>query len=757
VAAPHRPSRRDDSTLGPDQLDLIVRRLDRLPTLPAVLERILELTRAAGEQPGAAGPPALREIVDLIRADPALTARVLSVLHAASSPFRTVAEAVERIGPEAVRSLLLSTPAFSAGPAEPDEGGGMDPVEFWRHCAAVGCAAELLGQPAKLTTPAEVVYVCGLLHDIGKLALQHVFPKSYRRVLDAVEAQRGDLAEQERKTIGVDHSLFGRRLAEHWGLPEPVRDAIWLHHQPPEAIPAGLPHRRLVAVVALADTLARREQMGFSGNVTFARSCGQQADALGISEAALAEVVGRLASAVEEHQRALGAGQGGRPTPVRELLGDANVELGRINEELRSRTDASSDRAKAFGHLCAFVSALTPDTTICDVLVRAAVLTAAARDYEPTSAAPVLAYSVCREEDEVLLACCGGGDGPAWRRLRVDPPVRRGPAAGSAAETFARWIPDPADLGDWIDASSYLHRSLTCEDRWIGGVLYPRGEREGAPRGTSEETFDALVAAMAAALAMVRARRQAAELGEQLAGASQVLVAARESFAADRTLEAMGAMATGAAHEFNNPLAVISGRAQLMAERADDEKDRATWRLIADQAQRISDIITGLMDFASPRAPKAGPVEPGRLLRGAAEAFYRSDHPKARIVRVDIDVEARTPAVEADEAQMHAAVTELLTNAANAAGSDPRIRLSAQLDPGGDGVLFTVADNGPGMDAKTLAEAFTPFFSSQEAGRRRGLGLPRTRRTVESNGGRIWIRSEPGKGTTVQFQLPPAP
>ena len=65
-----------------------------------------------------------------------------------------------------------------------------------------------------------------------------------------------------------------------------------------------------------------------------------------------------------------------------------------------------------------------------------------------------------------------------------------------------------------------------------------------------------------------------------------------------------------------------------------------------------------------------------------------------------------------------------------------------------------VRDTGPGMDARTLDSAFTPFFSAQRAGRRRGLGLPRAKRYVENNGGRIWIRTRPGEGTTVYVQLP---
>ncbi len=71
-------------------------------------------------------------------------------------------------------------------------------------------------------------------------------------------------------------------------------------------------------------------------------------------------------------------------------------------------------------------------------------------------------------------------------------------------------------------------------------------------------------------------------------------------------------------------------------------------------------------------------------------------------------------------------------------------------------VLVVVSDDGCGMDEPTLDRAFTPFFSSQKAGRRRGMGLPRVRRIVESNGGRVKIRSRAGAGTSVTVALPAA-
>ena len=101
-------------------------------------------------------------------------------------------------------------------------------------------------------------------------------------------------------------------------------------------------------------------------------------------------------------------------------------------------------------------------------------------------------------------------------------------------------------------------------------------------------------------------------------------------------------------------------------------------------------------------------------------------------------------------------IVELIANAAAAGGPAARIRLTARADEANAAVLLAVTDDGPGMDASTVARACTPFFSAQAAGRRQGLGLPKAKRYVENNRGKMWIDSKPGEGTTVAIRLPGA-
>jgi len=115
------------------------------------------------------------------------------------------------------------------------------------------------------------------------------------------------------------------------------------------------------------------------------------------------------------------------------------------------------------------------------------------------------------------------------------------------------------------------------------------------------------------------------------------------------------------------------------------------------------------------------------------------------------------PAVLVDEAQVAAALAELIGNAVQA--TDPangRIEIHAAHEASSSQVALTISDNGHGMDQATLKRAFDPFFSAKPAGRRRGMGLPKALRWVESSGGSIRLESRPKQGTRTLVLLPVA-
>jgi two-component system NtrC family sensor kinase len=202
----------------------------------------------------------------------------------------------------------------------------------------------------------------------------------------------------------------------------------------------------------------------------------------------------------------------------------------------------------------------------------------------------------------------------------------------------------------------------------------------------------------------------------------------------------------------NNPLAVISGRSQLLASQLSDPKMKAAASLVFEQSHRLSAIITELMDFAQPQPPALRSVALADVVSAAiTQAKARSD-----IADRQFDVAAiQVPAAMVDAQQVTAALSEVLENAIHATDATTgKIEISAAHDLYSSRVVLSIRDNGPGMDEGTLKRAFDPFFSAKPAGRRRGLGLAKALRWIEASGGSIRLDSRIGQGTQAIILLP---
>ncbi len=733
---------------------MIIRSLEAVPTLPAVGSRLLDYVTGLGvEDSGHLSQ--LDELTELIRLDPALTSRLLRMANCqGGQPVLTVPDAFRRLGVDSLRSSLLSVDVAGIS-REGRDRDAMDRNAFWRHSLGVAFAVSTLAEKIPVGVSPEAAFTCGLLHDIGKLALCHALPKSYARIAEAVRSRRGNFSECERRVVGTDHSVFGRRLADHWSLPRAVQDTIWLHHQPVEAIPPALPNRKLVAAVGLANTLVTQLDRSPSGNVNLPRTADQIAIQMGISLDLLSEMQTAVEEGVAGAIELLGLDQPNSEEDFSRALASANVQLGHINERLRRKVRGLASQAGALEHIRSFAASLPYDATVADALMHIA---RTVREVELEGGAArraVVAYSLDAENGELLAVCRNGSDRPEMRTLRLaqvptgqDEPQKLAPAVKALPGVVA----DPTELSDWFDPTSFIHQPLLAGGRWVGGMLLPAVAHATS---SDDHTLEALAEAMALSLATVQERNNAMVLSEQLAGASQILAETQDAIAESKTLAAVGEMAAGAAHEMNNPLAVIAGRAQLMREQATSEPERKTWETISDQAQCVSDIISELMEFASPPGPKPSLLDAADLLHQAAEAFSDSS-PQEATVFIDIKSGSPLPPLWVDREQILAVLGELIDNAAKASGGQAQIHLSAEPDEMNSAVFVEVRDTGPGMDEQTIARAYTPFFSGQKAGRRRGLGLPKAKRFVEINGGKLWIDSTVGEGTTVCLQLPVA-
>src|SRR6202012_4823791 len=128
------------------------------------------------------------------------------------------------------------------------------------------------------------------------------------------------------------------------------------------------------------------------------------------------------------------------------------------------------------------------------------------------------------------------------------------------------------------------------------------------------QELTAMAGGWSLALRTAQIREEARALSEQLAEANRQLQTAQTEILRSKTLITVGEMAAGAAHEMNNPLAVISGRSQLLASQLSEPKLRAAARLVHEQSHRLSAIISEMMAFAKPDPPRLAAVDVKELL-----------------------------------------------------------------------------------------------------------------------------------------------
>jgi len=726
------------------RVDLILQQLEQLPTLPAIAIKVLEVT--ASEDSSAV------DVVRLLESDQSLASRILQVLRRADLGVRGEVSGIERavslLGFEAVRGAVLSISVFQTFPSR-NEGSQFSREEFWKHSVAVACCAELLALTLRDTIDAHDAFICGLLHDLGKVALDAILPKSFSRVVEAADLLRGNIADLERDIIGLDHMVVGKRLAERWQLPVNVRDCAWLHGQAPEALPATVRNPRLVNLITLADLLVREQHLGYSGNYSFSLSSKALAAAIGLTEEAIKDAMAGLVDQVEPRALALGLDHASSSELYVQAISQANKELSRVSTQLATKNKKLSIRAKFFDALAGFHAELRPDAPISTVLH--AIGQTAVGVLDVSSAA---AFSLPPGTDfaEVLLF---DGAGELFETSLVDCPIRPNkPPAGDgpvlAAGEDMEWL--LSAISPRLAQDNRYWIILEADGICVGGVVWGAFTGEAHRLSAQVQELCAISNGWGLALRTAQIRDEAHKLAEQLAESNRQLQSAQSEILRGRTLITVGEMAAGAAHEMNNPLAVISGRSQLLSSQVSDPKHQAIARLIYEQSHRLSQIISELMDFAQPGVSKPERVEVAGLLERALYDAKTVDETADRKIELTL---GDVPDVTVDPKQVGAALAEIISNALQA--TDDRtglIEIHGAFDAHSNRVVLTVSDNGPGMDDFTLNRAFDPFFSSKPAGRRRGMGLAKTLRWIESSGGSIRLESRQKQGTRAIVLLP---
>ena len=230
----------------------------------------------------------------------------------------------------------------------------------------------------------------------------------------------------------------------------------------------------------------------------------------------------------------------------------------------------------------------------------------------------------------------------------------------------------------------------------------------------------------------------------------------REQLYQAEKLRALGEMAAGVAHNFNNLLTIVLGNAELIGMREElPEEIREDTARILDSARRCSAIVRRIQTFGRPVDLAATErVNLAQVIRDTVEITqpkWKSEAGReGRVIELDLNLELAKP-LDGLASVWEEILSNLIFNAVDAMPHGGTITIGARLKD--DEVEVTVADTGSGMDEKTQARVFEPFFSTK-GDRGTGLGLSTVWGMIQRMGGRVEIDSRPGEGTTFLLRVP---
>ena len=208
----------------------LIARLQSIPTLPTVALRVMEIT---------ANPKSsANDLMDIISPDVSLTSKILKI---ANSPFygltreiSSLQHAVTVLGFKEIRNLVISTVAFDSF-KNLGKNNKFDINKFWRHSFYCAIAAKTIAVDMKIES--SELFVAGLVHDIGKLAMYITFPGEFMMQAEIMNPLKIKYTafEAEKDVFGMTHDEVGMKLLKKWMFPESLLTAVGYHHRPQEA------------------------------------------------------------------------------------------------------------------------------------------------------------------------------------------------------------------------------------------------------------------------------------------------------------------------------------------------------------------------------------------------------------------------------------------------------------------------------------------------------------------------------------------
>lgn len=264
-------------------LKVLARKIQSLPTLPRVVEKLMTMVESPDVSP--------KDVGKLISSDQVLGARVLRLVN---SPFygfpgriSSISHAIILLGFNVIKGVVLSASVFDLMERSM--------VGLWEHSLGCAIAAGAISRKLGLAEPEEIS-TAALLHDIGKVLVRVSLTADYDRIMEVVNTKRVSFREAELEVLNVDHAEIGQWLSREWNLPEKLSVPIVCHHDPDGAVT----FRDRVAVVHIADAVVRACGVGNGGDPWVGQISHKAWDSIGMEGVDLEKLMKRIMEELEE-------------------------------------------------------------------------------------------------------------------------------------------------------------------------------------------------------------------------------------------------------------------------------------------------------------------------------------------------------------------------------------------------------------------------------------------------------------------------
>ncbi|HNS20968.1 MAG TPA: HDOD domain-containing protein [Sedimentisphaerales bacterium] len=730
------------------KVELAINELDSLSVPPCVAVQYLTKLAQSRFSPAS--------VVETLECEPACAAAILSLAQrraAGPVPQRhSVRLVLDRLDADDVRDALLQTKVTAGFEIDfaDQQLGSPDRKDLILHSVAVAHCARRLAEAAPDVDP-QLAWSAGLLHDIGKFALQDVMPKSLAAMAREAEATNLALYRVEHEHLGTNHTLLGRQLAQRWRLPEPIMLAIWLHHRDASAL-EPVAEARIALLVKAADNMARRAGIGQSGSFDAPDPLVEVGESVGIAVKTLQQIIDDLPAEVKRRSEALGLEIPRATARYCDLIQATAADLARKHTKLSAEGRALAAASGYLGFAQEFLNEVSSSVAAIDLAEEFA------RRWQRffQTGTVCICLTACPREgaiDAAVVEALGHS-----HKTVLEAPAEDSPVPKSLVNQFA--VLDAQDRVEWLLEQLEVDFSrgqtkvlpLLSDGQAIGLVVFELSYPADA--GLFAERFETAASLAGTILGLALANERRERLAERLSHENgRPRSTASRATPMGNAVEALAEMAAGVAHELNNPLSVITGRAQLIAQAESDGQKRNALEKIVENAREASSLVDDLMAYAQPPAPRVGPSDIRQIIDEAIELARQKTG--AEHINAQVQVAQGFMTAMVDSAQIASALANIIANAVESY-ADTTGPVKIAVEAADTGLILKVSDLGSGMDEATIKKAASPFFSAKPAGRKRGMGLAFASRLVQLNGGTIELESQPDHGTTVTVTLPTA-